>query len=258
MIIFLAIGCWLLSLFLQELIIPYTNRRAKEIYTIEIKRKKRSKLFVRNNFWYKSRDTICHIEFFDSQKKLLEGVSLFWFSPDFVLRKRVDAKRAVWKSDRWILEEGIVREFSSSGKIITKRFSEMIAPLVESPEDFKQAQKEPQEMNYRELKGFVKRAKLAGYNVGPYEVEMESKLSYPFICVIMGILGIPFALKASKAGGLAVEIGISIALGFCYWLFYAFSLSLGKGGTLPPLVSAWIANFTFGCLGVYLFLRVRQ
>jgi lipopolysaccharide export system permease protein len=47
-------------------------------------------------------------------------------------------------------------------------------------------------------------------------------------------------------------------VGFLYWIFFAFCLSLGKGGALNPFISAWIANAAFGVLGVYMFLHVRQ
>jgi len=89
-------------------------------------------------------------------------------------------------------------------------------------------------------------------------VDMYAKISYAFITVIMALLGIPFALRTGRSGGMAFGITLSIVLGFVYWIFFAFCVSLGKSGALPPVLAAWTANITFGILGLYLFLHVRQ
>jgi len=39
---------------------------------------------------------------------------------------------------------------------------------------------------------------------------------------------------------------------------YSFILELGKGGSFPPFLAAWLANFIFAMVGVYLLLSVRH
>jgi len=56
----------------------------------------------------------------------------------------------------------------------------------------------------------------------------------------------------------AVGITTSMAIGFFYWLFFSFSLSLGKGGLLPPLVAAWSANIIFGAIAILILLQQRE
>jgi lipopolysaccharide export system permease protein len=74
----------------------------------------------------------------------------------------------------------------------------------------------------------------------------------------MTILGIPFALRIGRSGNVAVGITTSMAIGFVYWLFFSFSLSLGKGGLLPPLVAAWSANIVFGSIGILILMQQRE
>ena len=74
----------------------------------------------------------------------------------------------------------------------------------------------------------------------------------------MAVLGIPFALKAEKGGGIALGIAMSIFIGCGYFFIHAFNQSLGHGGVLPPLISAWLANILFGAIGALLFINAPQ
>jgi lipopolysaccharide export system permease protein len=53
------------------------------------------------------------------------------------------------------------------------------------------------------------------------------------------------------------SIGAGIVIGFSYWLVFAFTMSLGRSGTLPPLLAAWLANILFGAASIIMFLRVK-
>ena len=49
------------------------------------------------------------------------------------------------------------------------------------------------------------------------------------------------------------SIGIGIMIGFSYWIVHAFSMSLGRSGTLPTILSAWLANILFLAIEMVLF-----
>jgi len=49
---------------------------------------------------------------------------------------------------------------------------------------------------------------------------------------------------------LPMGIALGILIAFMYWITYGFCLSLGYGGVLPPIISAWATNLFFFCLGI--------
>jgi lipopolysaccharide export system permease protein len=53
------------------------------------------------------------------------------------------------------------------------------------------------------------------------------------------------------------SIGAGIVIGFSYWLVFAFAMSLGRSGTLPPLLAAWTANILFGIASLLMYRRVK-
>ncbi len=246
------------SLWMQEYLIPFTGKRAEEIKEVNIKDRKLSRFYRRHDFWYRSGDSIYNVDFYDPEQRTVERITILSLGPRFSLKKRIDAQSGVWAEDGWLLHNGLEREFDAQGTMRATPFSSRHITLSITPEDFDMARLEGEHMGISEIWRFIRKIKKAGYNAVPYEVDMHAKISYAFINIIMGILGIPFALRIGRSGSMAQGIALSIAIGFTYWLFNAFCLSLGKGGALPPLMSAWIANATFGLLGMYLFLHVRQ
>ena len=86
---------------------------------------------------------------------------------------------------------------------------------------------------------------------------MHGKIAFTFLSIILVLIGISFSLKSERSGGIAQSIGTGIAIGFSYWIVYAFTINIGRAGTIPPLLSAWIADIIFGSAAVIMFLRVR-
>ncbi len=242
----------------QELILPYASRKAEHIETIKIKHKKEPNLLKQDRFWYRSENAICNIELFEYQTNTLQGITIYFFDHQFRLVQRVDAKSAKWIDNQWHFYNLITRTFNPDGTMTLENAKEKVMSLKETPNDFKVARKEPEEMSYGELKNYINKIEKAGYQIPEYIPYLHAKLSFPFICIIMPILAIPFALRIGRGGGIARGIGMSVMIGFIYFVFYNFSLTLGKGGILSPLVSAWVANILFGSLGTYLLLKVRQ
>lgn len=247
------------SLFLQEYLMPYTNIRVKEIRNIDIKGRHVSKLLKHHHFWYREGDKIYSIDFFDAETETLDKIQIFFFSPEFTLEKKLEARTARFDRDtKWLLEDIVIRDFQADGTVSLFSIYTETVDLHKTPEDFKAVQKGAEEMSISEISEFIKTMRRQGYPTTSYLVEMHGKISYPFINIIMALLGIPFALRIGRSGGMAFGITLSIAIGFTYWVFFGFCMSLGKGGALPPVFSAWLANLAFGSLGGYMFTHVRQ
>jgi lipopolysaccharide export system permease protein len=49
-------------------------------------------------------------------------------------------------------------------------------------------------------------------------------------------------------------MGAALVVGFSYWVVLALTISLGKGGVLPPALAAWTANVLFTTIGAIFFL----
>jgi len=85
-------------------------------------------------------------------------------------------------------------------------------------------------------------------------VQLNRKIAYPLITLVMAILAIPFALSMGRRGslaGIAVAIGMAIAYLFVDGMFEA----MGNVNLLPAFLAAWSPDVLFGLAGSYLLLR---
>ena len=112
-------------------------------------------------------------------------------------------------------------------------------------------------MGYLELKNYVKKLQFEGYDSTRYLADLHGKIAFPLVSIILAVIGISFSLKTERSGGITKSIGAGIVIGFSYWVVFAFALSLGRSGTLPPLLAAWLANIIFGSAAAVMFFRVR-
>jgi lipopolysaccharide export LptBFGC system permease protein LptF len=86
-------------------------------------------------------------------------------------------------------------------------------------------------------------------------VELNKKLSYPLITLIMAILAIPFSLSTGKKGaitGVAIAVGIAVFYTVVSRLFEA----MGNLSQLPPSMAAWSPDLIFMLVGGYMILKV--
>jgi lipopolysaccharide export system permease protein len=252
-------GCVMLISFVnQELILPYASQKAEYTENIRIKQRKSKRFLKQDRFWYRSDDTICKIDLFEYDSNTLKGITLYFFDKQFALVKRIDAGLGKWIKNRWHFYNLVIRSFNPDGSMDIEISEEKIISLKETPDDFKAARREPEEMSYAELRDYIAKIERAGYKIPEYVPYLYAKISFPFICLIMPFLAIPFALRIGRGGGIAWGVGLSVIIGFTHFVFFNFSLSLGRAELLPPLLSAWAANIIFGALGVYFLLQVRQ
>jgi lipopolysaccharide export system permease protein len=243
---------------LNELVVPAANQNARAIRDLIIDKKTPVAAFKQSQIWIHGQQTIYNIQLYHPGRNSLEGLTLYRFSPEFELIERVDARRAQWEGGKWVLSGVSVTDFTAKGLPVRRNYQELVLSLPETPHDFQIAEKNPEEMNYRELRDYVGKIERDGYNSAKYRTAMYAAISFPFISVIMAFLGIPLALRKERSAGMALGIGYCILISFFYLVVYSFILELGKGGTLPAFLAAWLGNFIFALAGIYLLLSVRH
>jgi lipopolysaccharide export system permease protein len=255
---FIALLIGSLSFLGNEYLVPLTNQKVRYLLSVEVRKEKTSSSFKNYKIWYRSDHRIYNIQLLDPDKKILKGLTLYRFDNRFRCIQRIDARDAKWMNGKWQFHEGAVRDFDKQDSIRMIPFSEMEFVLPESWESFQAIERHSREMSYTELRTYIQRIRSAGYDPTRYLVDLHSKLSYPLLNVIMVLIGIPFALRTGRSGGVALSIGLSVMIGFIYGVTFYVFLSFGKSGILPPFLSSWIPTFLFGFAGIFALTSVRQ
>ena len=243
----------------DQLYLPYTNKRQDALRN-QIKGKPAQTYLRPDRKWiFGQHSDIYYYQFFDPDRDVFGGVSVFQFDPrTFQITHRITADRAHWSSPmgRWVYEQGWERSLSGPAIENYRKFDAATYPqLAEAPAYFKKEIKQSSEMSYDELRRYIHDLEQSGFDVVRLRVQLQKKIAYPLITLVMAILAIPFALSAGKRSAVA-GVATAIGIGVVYWTISGLFEAMGNLSQLPPAVAAWSPDLVFGFIGGYLILRM--
>lgn len=245
----ISVGAYLFS----EHVIPACTKQAEQQWNTI--RKRETIPFIYNRRWFRGENnSIFFFQSYDSTKREMHGFSYFQFDAHGLLRQRVETNRVVWHNKKWHYLAARMLSFDERGELVDDHVvANYESEIREKPDNFTRDYKESEEMNRKELRVYTEQLRKLGFDSTEYLVDLHTKLSIPFLSIVMAVIGIPFAYHSSRSGGL-VGVGVSLFIGALFFLVFQVGVGLGHGGKLPPLLGAWIANFLFFCAGIYLLL----
>jgi lipopolysaccharide export system permease protein len=247
----------LLSFVLAEWVIPMSANASNYIYQVKIKGEE-SHIFIKNDrIWFKRDRRICNIDYYDTKKDIIKGLTVLDLNPDFSVKQRTDALEGRWQDGSWRFTGISIRTFDKNGYITKTSYPVMSNLISEPPSVFKVAERNPEEMSYRELRRYIARLKEDGHDVRRYLVDLYNKIAFPFINFIMVFAAFSVGLRYAKTKHVSKGIFGGILVGATYWLFHSISLSLGYSEIFPPLFSAWFTNLLFTASGVIGIVTLR-
>jgi len=245
--------------FADQFYFPHTNQRQEALHN-QIKGKPPQTYLRPDRKWiFGQNNDIYYYQFFDTDHDQFANITVFQLDKaSFTVTRRIHAERARWSENlgRWEYERGWERSLNVSAISNYRPFEvSTFSDLPETPSYFKKEVKQFTEMNYEELHSYIRDLQQSGFDVVRLRVELNKKLSYPLITLIMAILAIPFALSAGKKGavtGVAVAVGVAVFYTVVSRLFEA----MGEVNQLPPALAAWSPDLIFILVGGYLILKV--
>ena len=90
-----------------------------------------------------------------------------------------------------------------------------------------------------------------------YRIEMNRRLSYPFACLVLMLVGVPLGLS-SKRGGKSTGFVVAIALVFLYYFLSSVGVALARQQKLSPFLGVWGANLLFAIIGMVLLQELTR
>ena len=256
---------------LDQWYLPYANKRVETLRNM-IKGKPAQTYLRPDRKWIfgESKKTdgsegnrkIYYYEAFDPDRNTFGSISAFELNPhSFQMVKRVYAARARWAEhlQKWTFENGWQRAWSGSPgsdlhEDLRKFDVSTFAELNEPPTYFKKEVLQSSEMNYEELRRYIYDLQQGGFDVVRLRVQLQKKIAYPLITLVMAILAVPFALSGGRRGALS-GIVVALVIAVSYVLTSSLFEAMGNVSQLPPLIAAWSPDLIFGLAGGYLITK---
>jgi lipopolysaccharide export system permease protein len=212
---------------------------------------------VINLAMYGLRNRLFFVNKFSPATNTMEGIIVLEQDSHQNVTKKIVANQGVYKDGAWVFYHCVIYDLDDNGQIKGEpRYAdeEVMADITETPYDFLNQRQKPDSMTIAQLKDYLDKLSHSGATtvVRNLKVDLYRKFTDPLTAFLIVLLGIPFSLKIKRrAAGLA-SLGLSIIMGFLYYVLSAVGIALGKGGILMPMLSASLSHITAFITAVYL------
>lgn len=177
---------------------------------------------------------------------------------DKVLTSRLTASSIKYDSlYQWTLVDYTIRDFEGMRENIT-RGSRKDTTIMIVPSDFLISPTDAETMTSPELATYITRQKERGIgNIQSFEIEYHKRFASIMTAFILTTIGAALSSRKIK-GGMGMNIGIGLALSFSYILFMTVTSTFAINGYVSPMVAAWIPNFVYTFIAIYLYRKAPR
>ncbi len=256
-----------LIFFQNHVVVPFNKISQKYIneYKKNLKKMNHPKeIIFQMNF--KGQNSYYYINYFDPIKKMIwGGFSILQFKIVDQLEiptVQIDAESANFKENhKWILYK--VREIIFNDDLGIEKvnfYLEKEIHFAENLDFFLNPHKNPYELNVYELKKEIEFRKKYSLDFTIYEIQYHALYSFPFFCIIIGIIGsISGNIGSIRSGSPFIRsLLFSTLVIFLYQIIFRLGINLGEAGILPPYIAGWGPLFLFFLFAVYLIYKHKR
>lgn len=90
-----------------------------------------------------------------------------------------------------------------------------------------------------------------------HETELHKRLSIPFACIILGLIGAPLGIRRSRSGKSA-GVAIALLVFLVYFIILSGATNLAETGTIPASLAFWIPNALMTVTALFFIIKRGQ
>ena len=241
-------------------IAPKSMSKARYIWKVNIGKQYQLKKKTWTDFAFLDvQNRIVHVGVFNAKDKYMNNIKITQYDENYNIKNTINAKEARWIDKKWMLFNGLSREFDTEGSIIKiENFERSVSDITETPRNLLIKQAELPHLDTKLLKRRIK--SLMKINCYPYRelTELHSRISLPFSNLVMIIIAFSIMLVMGRKGK-KESIGIALSIGFIYYgIAIPIILAIGRDGAISPWLAAWLANIIFAVLHLGILIKARK
>lgn len=225
-----------------------------------VKNKLKKTETITNLSMYGLRNRLFFINKFSPETKTMEGITILEHDQNQNLTKKIIASKGIYQDGLWKFFQSITYNFDQNGQIIDEPLylEEEIMSIPETPQEMVSLRQKPDQMDIRQMQNYIWRLSKSGATgiIRNLKVDLYQRFTSPFTSIIIIFLGIPFSLMMHKRATGMSSIGVSIVVGFCYYVLDAVCIAIGKSGLLMPSLAASLSHIIVLSSSLYLIAKL--
>lgn len=254
----IAAGLWALS----NSLLPFTNREQDVRYHRIKNRQLEQTVIAFGKKWVIGKNNAIYgYQQMDDANNLLNA-TVYHLNPTTHLLERSlqFGSAAQIGPDRWQASDGWV-EIVKPDLTVDRTPVQPPGPQLTIPDGasiFKRTVNESSKMSTTELRRYIGQLQSVGAPTIEPKLDLRKRLAFPFSCLTLAILALPFALslRARRYSPL-LSVAVSIGIGLFFWLLMTVFEAAGRQSHLPVGLAVWAPQILFLAAGLYLNFRQR-
>ncbi|NRD64972.1 YjgP/YjgQ family permease [Corallococcus exiguus] len=239
----------------DETVAARAGRRVDEITTQRFNRWGDWRMYYTPKQWFRRGDAIFFLRGGNPQEGF-ENVSIFTLTPEFKLRRRVDAGRMrPVEGTRWELTDVVERTFTEDGRTSVTQQPTAEYELGVGATTFRIRPGRPEQMRLGELgEQIVARAEV-GLATKAFQLAWHNRFAYPLAGLPAALLAVGLALRTNRRGHLTAAVVEGLLIAVAMWGLMVVSRTLVLTERLAPAVAAWMPTTLLTIVAAALWLR---
>jgi lipopolysaccharide export system permease protein len=216
---------------------------------------------ITNLSMYGLRNRLFFVNKFRVSDNTMEGIIILQHDDKQNITKKIVANKGVYADGVWTFHQCITYNFDENVQISgePQYSAEEVMDIPETPRDFLHQMLRPDYMNISQLYNYMWRLADSGATtvIRNMKVDLYQRFTSPFTSLVIILLGIPFSMIMRKRATGLSSVGLSMMVGFFYYVLNAVSIALGKAGILMPALAASLSHITALAVAVYFIKTIH-
>jgi lipopolysaccharide export system permease protein len=243
------------SLVLQEVLVPLANDRAAYIKTAVIQHLNpiEGNLTVVTPLPSGGKQ-ITIASGLDADTQSLLGVTVVQQDREGKPGTIIYADRARYEPPTWSFINATTRTFNLDGSVTTGTEPRLSVDIGEKPNEIAKhtVSGDPEQKSRAEIKAALVTGLLSAQQVKTYTASYSAKLARPFAALVFTLIAVPFGVRQARGGGRGLGFGLALVIIFVYYVISTLFLTIGGMATWFAGIAAWTPNAIFTLIGLSL------
>lgn len=197
----------------------------------------------------------------------LWDVSVFQFSGEDRLYRRIDARTALLEDRSWRLG-GVLRwdlieaaRGETGAAMIETRAVAMEEARIDTDltvEHIHDSFAAPETISFWKLPGFIQALDDSGFVSNRHRMHWYGLISAPVVFIAMVLIGAAFSMRHARFGGLGIMALGCVISGFGFFFLSDIASALGSSGAVPVTLAAWVPPVSAMLFALGLLLHLED
>jgi lipopolysaccharide export system permease protein len=213
----------------------------------------------RSGFWLKDDTSFVNVrEILPDQT--LHHVNIYQFDARRHLNFYGYAERGVWQpgTSSWLLSNITLTRFLDDSVKVDHIPSYIWQHAVLTPDMLSVLMVAPEQMPMTGLLDYIDNLRKNQQKTSRFEIALWTKLVYPFICIAMLIIALPFSHGNRRSGGMGLKLFVGIMLGLGFYFVNVLTARFGLLYDWPPVITAVAPSVSLLALSLLLLWRQER